>query len=259
MGALERDAVLDALEASYGNLTTVADALGEDELMLPSRCAGWAVADVLYHQLLDARRALITFASPAPGTPPSGGQPAGGQRLDAPQPEAPQPEAPQPDVDDVSYWQAFSPASGESAALGSPEAAQHARYVRVVASAYSARTLAREWRETAAAACRAARACPHPAVTTQGHILATTDFAATLAVESAVHYLDLTTGLVAAPPPDAGSLALVRRVLDGLLGTSMPGPWDDQTYALKGTGRVLISAKDRIELGPLADLLPLFG
>jgi hypothetical protein len=234
MGALQRDAVLDTLEASYENLTTVADALGEDELMLPSRCAGWAVADVLYHQLLDARRGLMAFASPAP-------------------------EAEPPDVDDVSYWQAFSPASGESAALGSAAAAQHARYVRIVASAYPGRTLAWEWRETAAAACRAARACPHPAVRTQGHILATTDFVATLVVESAVHYLDLTTGLVAAPPPDADSLALVRRVLDGLLGTPMPGSWDDQTYALKGTGRVPVSAKDRIELGPLADLLPLFG
>jgi Mycothiol maleylpyruvate isomerase N-terminal domain len=239
MDALERDAVLDALQASYANLTAVADALGEDELMRPSRCAGWAVADVLYHQLLDARRALITFASPAP--------------------EASSLEGQAPDVDDVSYWASFSPRAELPSALGSTAAAQHARYVRIVASAYPPGTLAGEWRETAAAACRAARACPHPAVTTQGHILATTDFSATLTVESAVHYLDLTSGLVAAPPPDARSLALVRRVLDGLLGTPMPGSWDDQTYALKGTGRVPVSAADRIELGPLADLLPLFG
>ena len=30
---------------------------------------GWAVLDVLYHQLMDARRALVTFASPAPDPP----------------------------------------------------------------------------------------------------------------------------------------------------------------------------------------------
>jgi hypothetical protein len=37
--------------------------------MLPSRCAGWAVQDVLYHQLLDARRALVTFATPSATAP----------------------------------------------------------------------------------------------------------------------------------------------------------------------------------------------
>ena len=49
------------LEAIYGQFTVVADALTEAAALLPSRCAGWAVTDVLYHQLLDARRALITL------------------------------------------------------------------------------------------------------------------------------------------------------------------------------------------------------
>ncbi len=88
---------------------------------------------------------------------------------------------------------------------------------------------------------------------------ATGDFMATLAVEAAVHYLDLNVGLSAAPPPDPLSLALVRRVLDGLLGTPLPGPWDDISYALKGTGRVPVTPADRAEIGPLADRLPLFG
>ena len=219
-----------ALQAAYQNVTTVADSLGDADLMRPSRCAGWAVGDVLYHQLLDARRALRTFASPSPEPP---------------------------DVDDVGYWRAYAP-QGESAP-GSAQAAAHARHVRIVAAAYPPGALAWEWRETAAAACRAARACPHRAVTTQGHVLTTADFIATLAVEAAVHYLDLTAGLPAAPPPDAASLALVRRVLDGLLGTPMPGDWDDRTYALKGTGREAITAQERSAIGALADRLPLFG
>lgn len=230
MSELDRGAVEDALQGVYQNITTVADGLGDADLMRPSRCAGWAVADVLYHQLLDARRALRTFASPSAGPP---------------------------DVDDVEYWRAYAP-DGEYAP-GGTEAAEHARHVRIVASAYPPGTLAWEWRETAAAACRAARACPHEAVTTQGHVLATADFIATLAVEAAVHYLDLTAGRPAAPPPDAASLALVRRVLDGLLGTPVPGGWDDRTYALKGTGRKEITADDRSALGALADRLPLFG
>ena len=232
MSGLDRAAVEGALESVYQNVTVVADGLGDAGLMLPSRCAGWAVGDVLYHQLLDARRALRTFASPA--TDP-------------------------PDADAVSYWRSYSPDSDEHEALGAAEATAHARHVRIVASAYPPGALAWEWRETAAAACRAAHACRHPAVTTQGHVLRTADFIATLVVEAAVHYLDMTAALPAAPPPDPASLALVRRVLDGLLGTPMPGDWDDATYALKGTGRLPVAAQERSVIGPLADRLPLFG
>jgi len=227
---LDRAQVEKALESAYQNVTTVADRLGDADLMRPSRCAGWAVGDVLYHQLLDARRALRTFASPSAGPP---------------------------DVDDVGYWRAYAPQG--DAADGGPEAAAHARHVRIVAAAYPPGTLAWEWRETAAAAGRAARACRNRAVTTQGHVLTTADFIATLVVEATVHYLDLTVGLPAAPPPDAAGLALVRRVLDGLLGTPMPAGWDDRTCALKGTGREEITADDRAVLGALAGRLPLFA
>jgi Mycothiol maleylpyruvate isomerase N-terminal domain len=232
MDDLDRAEAENALEAAYRGVTNIADGLSDVDLMLPSRCAGWAVGDVLYHQLLDARRALRTFASPA--TDP-------------------------PDVDAVSYWRSYGPDSGEHEALGAAEAAAHARHVRIVASAYPPGALAWEWRETAAAACRAAHACPHPAVATQGHALRTADFIATLAVEAAVHYLDLTVRLPAAPPPDPASLALVRQVLDGLLGTPMPGDWDDATYALKGTGRLPVAERERSAIGELADRLPLFG
>jgi hypothetical protein len=115
------------------------------------------VLDVLYHQLLDARRALVTYASP-------------------------------------------------------PAAAIHA-----------------------------ARTCPHTTLVTQGHALAAADFTATLAVEAAIHYLDMTLALTAAPEPDPASLALARHVLDQLAGTPLPATWDDTTCALKATGRLTIS------------------
>jgi hypothetical protein len=41
MSELDRGAVETALEAVYQNITTVADGLGEADLMRPSRCAGW--------------------------------------------------------------------------------------------------------------------------------------------------------------------------------------------------------------------------
>ncbi|MFL6124937.1 maleylpyruvate isomerase N-terminal domain-containing protein [Actinophytocola sp.] len=207
------------LDSVYTLVSDTISTLGPAELQRNSRCAGWTVGDVLYHLLLDARRALVTFASPADG---------------------------EPDVDEVTYWQAFQP--------GGDGYARHARHVRIVASAYSDGALGREWRDTAGAAVRAARACPFDLVTTQGHVLRTQHFVATLEFEALVHYLDMTVDLPGSPVPD---LAPVRHVLDGLLGSTVP--WDDLTYALKGTGRVPLTDDDREELGELAARFPLTG
>lgn len=232
MTELTRAVAQDALTAAYASLTAVADQLSDTDMMLPTRCAGWAVCDVLYHQLLDARRALRTFASPAGGPP---------------------------DTDDVSSWRPFGAGSGGPGEPGSPGPARHARHVRIAASAYARDELAWDWRETCGAACRAALDCPHQAVATQGLVLTTADFIATLVVEAAVHYLDLTVALAAAPPPHPAPLALVRRVLAGLAGSPLPDDWDDATCALKCTGRMPLSAADRSALGGLADRLPLLG
>src|SRR5215470_7043091 len=120
MSDLDRATALGALNAVYQKVTTVTGGLGEADLMRPTRCAGWAVADVLYHQLLDARRALRAFASPS----------------DAPV-----------DCDDVSYWRGYAPGEasapdGDGAAGYADESAAHARYVRIAASAYPPGTLA---------------------------------------------------------------------------------------------------------------------
>jgi hypothetical protein len=64
MSDLDRATALGAVDAGYQRVTDATAGLSEADLMRPTRCAGWAVADVLYHQLLDARRALRTFASP---------------------------------------------------------------------------------------------------------------------------------------------------------------------------------------------------
>jgi hypothetical protein len=224
-----RDA-LAALDAMYGHVTAVVGGLTAADLMRRSRCAGWTAGDVLYHQLLDARRALRAFATPAAGPP---------------------------DRDYVSYWREYSPEGGMPP--GGDDAADHARFVRIVSSAYSAGALTWEWTETAAAARRAGGACPHQAVATQGYSLSVAAFATTLVVEAAVHYLDLTLELPEAPPPPAGPLRLVRDVLEGLAGSPVPAAWDDVTCALKGTGRDPLTAADRGLLGPLAARFPIFG
>ena len=223
---------IQPLEAIYGQFTVVADALTESAALLPSRCAGWAVTDVLYHQLMDARRALVTFATPA---------------------------GREPDTDAVSYWRPFAPQSGDRVAGRADAAARHARHVRIVASAYPVDSLAAAWRETAGAALRAARACTHQVVSTQSHALRTDDFIATLVFEAAVHYLDITIALPAAEPADPAALALVRQVLDGLAGSPLPAHWDDATCALNSTGRLPVSPADTAALGPLARRLPLIA
>src|SRR5580693_1205005 len=128
---------VERLAAIYGQVTELADGLTPASAMLPSRCSAWTVQDVLYHQLLDARRALVAFATPS---------------------------AAAPDVDAVTYWQPF--------VASCDDAARHARYVRIAAAAYEVPMLAADWRRTSAAAVRAALACPHDAIATQGHTLA---------------------------------------------------------------------------------------
>ena len=80
----------------------------------------------------------------------------------------------------------------------------------------------------------------------------------TLIVEATIHYLDLTLNLQA-PPAPASALLHVRNVLGGLLGAELQLAWDDVEYALKGTGRVALTAADRDLLGDLALKFPLLG
>lgn len=230
MEQLSRELSETALDGAYVQVTEAITGLDDSSFFRPSRCSGWAVGDVLYHQLLDARRALRTFASPGSGPP---------------------------DRDDISYWRPFG--AGGEIPPGSNPAAEHARHVRIAASAFTPDKLIWEWTDTAEAACRAARACRYELVATQGHVLRAADFIGTLAVESAVHYLDLAYGISDPPPSDPIPLRLVRRVLDGLLGEPLPLDWDDETYALKGTGRIALTEEDKSGLGPAAERFPLFG
>ena len=197
------------MTASYRAVTADLERLDGHELSRPSRCLGWTRADLLYHLLLDAQRALVTFATPAAGMA---------------------------DVDFVSYWAPFRPgAEGYDA---------HARFVRRAAAAYSSdRVIVAQWRETAAAAAHAAAALPAEAkVATQRHVLAAGDFLATLAVEATIHHLDLVAGDPDLAGPSAQGLAVARETFDGILGRPVPASWDDVSYALRAGGRVQLTA-----------------
>lgn len=162
---------------------------GLPDLEGPTRAEAWNVRQLLFHQLLDAQRALVTFATPADG---------------------------EPDVDAVDYWRPFLPGAND----GDGPAA-HARFVVRAADAYDGpRGLLDQWTATSRAAAYAARiADPSGRVATQGHVLTVPDFVSTLVVEATIHLLD------AHGEPPAGAVEHTRGVLESLYGEPLPaGP-----------------------------------
>lgn len=215
------------LSTAYRDVVAIARDIEERHAgeWLPTGCAGWSVRDLVFHMRGDAQRALVALASPAPT---------------------------EPDTDAVSYWTHWRP--------GTDIAQTSLRMTRISASVYSGlRPILDSYAETTEAVVYAAtRTDPAMHVRTQGHVMTTADLVHTLAVEAAVHHLDLVVAL-GGPLPSAGPLRLVREVLDGLLGDPLPVHWDDVTYARAGTGRVAIPEEDRTALGALAGRFPLFG
>jgi hypothetical protein len=219
---------LAALDRAYTGVSDLAASLSRQDLLAFSRCHGWVVADVLFHLLCDAQRALVALASPAPGPP---------------------------DRDFVTYWTGFAAEAADPAPA--------AWWVRRSAAAFRDGTgVVVLWRETAPAAVRTAgRADPDGHITTQGHVLAVPDFLATLVTEAVIHHLDMTVHLAGAPDPDARAVDLATRTLDGLLGAgvSRPGFWTAAEYLLKGAGRAALTARDRDALGAAAGRFPLLS
>jgi hypothetical protein len=214
-----------ALQSGYRQVTGVVSRLSPRDFLRPTLTDDWCVSDVLFHLLLDAQRALVTFATPSAAVP---------------------------DVDAVTYWCLRSDAD-------SVDGAAHARYVRLSAAAYrSPAGLVQQWTDTSEAALRAACAADLAgSVATQGHELTVADFVGTLVVEATIHYLDLTAHLPAAAPADPVGLIVVRHTMEALLQAPLPSSWSDLKCALVGSGRQFLEASDRQELGDAAGRFPL--
>jgi Mycothiol maleylpyruvate isomerase N-terminal domain len=223
---IDFDEAVEALDRAYGGVSALTERVSRHDLLAFTRCHGWVVADVLFHVLCDAQRALVALATWDAGPP---------------------------DRDYVTYWTGFA------AEAGDPTPA--AWWVRRSAAAFRDGTGAVTlWLETAPAAVRAARrADPDGCVATQGHVLAVPDFLTTLVTEAVIHHLDLTVNLSGMPAPDPLAVALTSRTLDGLLGASRPVGWTDEEYLLKATGRIELSEADRVVLGPASSRFPLLS
>jgi hypothetical protein len=220
----------ELLADAYAPLLLLAERVDEAQGWTPTRLPGWTVRDLLLHLASDCQRALVALATPV-SAPVSASEPA--------------------DTDEVSYWSAWQP--GTDAALAG------LRGTRIMATAWTTvRGPADLYTETARAVLHVAGSTdPTAVVATQGHRLTVHALLHTLAVEAAVHHLDLEP--VLPEPPSPACLREVRRVLDGLLGAPAPADWDDVRYARTGTGRLPLEPPERAALGALADRFPLFG
>jgi hypothetical protein len=219
-----------ALAAAYGGITAVVSPLTESDLLRGTRCRGWVVADLVFHLLCDAQRALVTLHTPAAG--PS-------------------------DVDFVSYWSAY-PGHGDD-----EFAEASAWWVRRSTSAFRRPSgVVTIWSETAPAAVRAAQdADPAAYVGTQNLVLRVPDFVSTLVTEAVIHHLDLTVELPDAPEPAPEAVEIAVSTMDGLLSDEAVRPvgWSSVEYLLKAGGREPLTAQDRKELGEAAGWFPLLS
>ncbi len=197
--------VAAALEAAYAGVTAVVAGLSDRDLLLPSGCRGWTVADLLLHVTGDAQRALVALHTPAVAPP---------------------------DVDFVSYWRAFPG--------GSEELGPNVQWIRRSAAAFQRPSgIVGLWTDTAPAAAHAARTAEFAGfVGTQGHMLAVPDFLATLVTEAVIHHLDLVAELPGAPDPAAEAVRIAVATLAGLAGPAgLPAHWSPLETLRKGTGR----------------------
>jgi hypothetical protein len=227
---------LAALTAAYRDLIAIVTDLDEPASWRPTGCTGFAVRDLVFHLLGDAQRALVALAGASDGSQDT-------------------PEFGPPDRDAVTYWSDFP--------AGAPDPqSRQIRAIRTIAATWRFDNLVESYAETARAVLAlAARTPSHQLITTQGHVLRVADLLATLAFEAAVHHMDLVLDLDR-PGPGAVPLALVRRTLDGLLGSPAPTGWDDVAWARIGTGRQVPTLAERAELSALGadpDRLPLLG
>ena len=217
----------ELLAAAWAPLLAFADGIDEDQGWTPTHLPGWTARDLLLHLAGDAQRALLTLFTPAEA----------GTAL--------------PETDEVDYWRAWQP--------GTDGAQTGLRTTRTIASQWSSvRGPAELFADTARAALRAARAADRDArVVTQGRTLTVDALLTTLAVEAAIHHLDLAP--VLPDPPEQVVLDEVRRVLDSLLGSAVPQSWNDIRWIRVATGRATPDADETRFLGDRVELLPLFG
>jgi Mycothiol maleylpyruvate isomerase N-terminal domain len=206
-------------------LAEIASGLSDNELVRPSGCEGWTVADLVIHLRMDCEGLLSGLASPT--------------------------EIPA-DRDHVSYWKDWPP-------LG-PATFSEVRWIWAMSAAYATGDgLRRHFCDIAGAAASASRHVSEGRILFQGHSCEVDEFLTMWVVEFALHQIDLVVGVDDRPDPPAWALEVVLTTLDALIGHDRPAWWDERSFLLKATGRERLSSVDRERLGEQQHLYPAFG
>lgn len=155
--------------------------LGDTDLVRPTGCVGWRVADLVGHLRLDAEAVLASLASTT-------GAPA--------------------DRNAVSYWSEW-PGGGRAGFAA-------VRSTWAIAAAYrDGRWLLSHFEDMRAAASQAGRSAVVGRRALQGHVLEVEDLLAMRIVEVAVHHRDLVVDLPGRPRPLPGARDLLGATLEG--------------------------------------------
>jgi uncharacterized protein (TIGR03083 family) len=214
---------LSQFTRSWTALRAAVAELDDADFARPSGCTGWLIRDLVCHLIIDAQDVLITLVTPS----------------DA-----------EPTRNDVTYWDiADSPPSGDDPL--------DALTVRLAAAYEDPKLLKFHLDDVGSAAGRAAELVdPTIRVCTRGQVLTAADYLCAYILEWTLHHLDLIAHIsTVTGPPEAG-LARSRSMLETIAGTALPASLSDEDALLIGTGRCAPTAEQRVQLGRLAEKMP---
>ncbi|GAA3487176.1 maleylpyruvate isomerase N-terminal domain-containing protein [Streptomyces cremeus] len=215
---------MDLFSHTWAALRAAVAGLADEDFARPSGCDGWLVQDLVCHLIIDAQDVLITLATPEDGAPTR---------------------------DELTYWDVSgTPPTGEDPL--------DALTVRLAAAYRDPGLLKFHLDDIGSAAGRAGALADRTSrVGTRDEVLTAGAYLSTYVMEWTLHHLDLVAHLPAdVPGPPAEGLAASRQMLERIAGTSFPASFSDEDALLVGTGRRAATAKERAELGELAERLP---
>jgi uncharacterized protein (TIGR03083 family) len=225
---------VDALALQLRDLSAQVERLSEVDFASPTRCPGWAVAELVAHCEGMLVRLVGENAEPVIGQAEI--DRVGYYRYD---PDGPREgEDPQKTFSEVIRGRVIDELAGRTGL--------ELRADLVQATATALRGI------TAVPADRVIKRSGHPRMTFG-------EFVASRNLEFGVHTMDIAAAVGRSEEANPAAAAIIVGILDGLLGEPLPSElgWDATTYILIGTGRRNLTAMDGQTLGLLAERFPL--
>lgn len=215
----------ELLQREILHLRTIVAGLSDADVIKPTACAGWRVADLITHLRLGTNEILQGLVS----------------ETDDPA-----------DRDALSYWKDWPPQG--------PTGFTDVRWLWAQTASYaSTNSLKSHFDVSACAAQTACTHAPQGRVVFQSHVMETDHFLSTWNTEFAVHHFDLVENLERGLSPSEEVMRSLVTTLDALTESTRLERWDDLSFIRKSTGRERLNLDERRELGELSSLFPAFG